>query len=126
MAGAMGGATMAVATGYILDRTGGNYMLIFFTVGPAYMVALGIIHLLVPSLQQMDESELVAPKPLSVGSFMGFGFVGLILGSFGGWCLGLMSQQSGQSLLKYMGAGALIGIVGGIVIGNIFSKMRRR
>src|SRR5207248_10406098 len=29
MAGAMGGATMAVATGGSLDRTGGNYMLIF-------------------------------------------------------------------------------------------------
>jgi ACS family hexuronate transporter-like MFS transporter len=126
MAGAMGGATMAVATGYILDRTGGNYMLIFFAVGPAYLLALGIIHLLVPKLQPMDEKELLTPKPLSAGAFFGFGFVGLILGSFGGWCVGLLSQQSGQALLKVMGAGALIGMVSGIILGNLFSKRRRR
>ena len=80
MAGAIGGATMAVATGVLLERTGGNYMLIFFAVGPAYLVALGIIHLLVPRLQPVDEDDLLRPKPLSASSFLGFGFVGLILG----------------------------------------------
>jgi ACS family hexuronate transporter-like MFS transporter len=126
MAGAMGGATMAVATGYILDRTGGNYMLIFYAIGPAYLVALAIMHLLVPKLQPMAENELVTPKLMSAGSLFGFGFVGLILGSFGGWCVGLLSQQSGQALLKYMAAGALTGIVSGIIMGNLFSKMSRR
>src|SRR6267378_2073066 len=36
MAGALGGATMQVATGYILQSTGGNYMLIFVIAGSAY------------------------------------------------------------------------------------------
>jgi MFS transporter, ACS family, hexuronate transporter len=133
MAGAMGGVTMAVATGYILDRTGGNYMLIFFAVGPAYLVALAIMHLLVPRVRQMDEAELAAPRRLSVGAFVGFGFVGLVIGSFAGWCLGLLAQQPGRELLKnlkqgealliYMAAGALVGMVIGIIMGNIFSKI---
>ncbi|MFL6275416.1 MAG: MFS transporter [Blastocatellia bacterium] len=133
MAGAMGGVTMAVATGYILDRTGGNYMLIFFAVGPAYLVALALMHLLVPRVRQMDEAELAAPKRLSVGGLVGFGFVGLVIGSFAGWCLGLLAQQPGHELLKnikqgealliYMAAGALIGMVIGIIMGNIFSKI---
>src|SRR5207253_5511882 len=66
MAGAMGGVTMAVATGYILDRTGGNVMLILFAFGPAYLVALAVMHLLVPRVRQMDEAELAAPMRLSV------------------------------------------------------------
>ena len=126
MAGAIGGAIMAVATGVLLQRTGGNYMLIFFAVGPAYLVALGIIHLLVPRLQPVEEDDLLRPKPLSAGSFLGFGFVGLILGSFLGWCVGLTTRQSGMGLLEYMLGGALIGIVGGIIIGNLILKLTRR
>ena len=125
MAGAIGGATMAVATGVLLERTGGNYMLIFFTVGPAYLVALGIIHLLVPRLQPVDEHDLLSPKPFSAGSFLGFGFVGLIIGSFLGWCLGLTTRQSGMGLLEFMLGGAAIGIAGGIIIGNLILKRRR-
>ena len=124
MAGAIGGAIMAVTTGVILDRTGGNYMLIFFAVGPAYLVSLGIIHLLVPRLQPVDEADLLRPDPLSAGSFLGFGFVGLILGSFLGWCLGLTTRQSGMGLLEYMLLGAIFGIAGGIILGILILKRR--
>ncbi|MEW6129923.1 MAG: MFS transporter [Acidobacteriota bacterium] len=123
MAGAIGGAIMAVATGYILERTGGNYMIIFFTVGPAYLVALGIIHLLAPKFQPVDESALLEPNPMSVGGFLGFGFVGSILGSFAGWCLGLIARQTGGALLKYMLGGAVTGILVGIVAGNLLTKL---
>lgn len=125
MAGAIGGAIMAVTTGVLLERTGGNYMLIFFAVGPAYIVALGIIHLLVPRLQPVDEEDLLRPKPLSADSFLGFGFVGLILGSFLGWCLALITRKTGLGLLEFMLGGAVIGIVGGIIIGNFILKLRR-
>ncbi|HJQ26960.1 MAG TPA: hypothetical protein VKA60_23935, partial [Blastocatellia bacterium] len=136
MAGAMGGATMAVATGTILDRTGGNYMLIFFAVGPAYLVALAVMHLLVPKLRPVDEAELRRPKTFSLGALIGFGFVGLVLGSFMGWCVGLLAQQpgrewlqgikQGEALLIYMAAGALAGIIIGILTGNLFSKRREQ
>ena len=126
MAGAIGGAIMAVTTGVVLDRTGGNYMLIFFAVGPAYLIALGIIHLLAPKLQPVDEDDLLTPKPLSPGSFLGFGFVGLILGAFLGWCLGLTTRQSGMGLLEHMLGGAVMGIAGGIILGNLLLKMKQR
>jgi ACS family hexuronate transporter-like MFS transporter len=122
MAGAIGGAIMAVTTGVILDRTGGNYMLIFFAVGPAYLIALGIIHLLVPRLKPVDEGDLLRPDPLSAGSFLGFGFVGLILGAFMGWCLGLVTKQTGMGLLEYMLLGAIFGIVGAIILGILILK----
>jgi hypothetical protein len=87
----------------------------------------------VPRVRQMDEAELAAPMRLSVGALVGFGFVGLVIGSFAGWCLGLLAQQPGRELLKnlkqgealliYMAGGALIGMVIGIVMGNIFSKI---
>ncbi len=48
MAGAMGGATLATLTGYILDRTGGNYMILFGIAASAYLVALTLIQLLAP------------------------------------------------------------------------------
>jgi len=126
MAGAIGGAIMAVATGVLLERTGGNYMLIFFAVGPAYLIALGIIHLLVPRLQPVDEDDLLRPKPLTAGSFLGFGFVGLVFGSFLGWCVALITRKSGVGLLEFMLGGAVVGIVGGIVIGNLILKLKRQ
>ena len=124
MAGAIGGAIMAVATGVLLERTGGNYMLIFFTVGPAYLVALAIIHLLVPKLQPVEESELLRPQAFTAASFFGFGFVGLILGSFLGWCIGLITRQSGMGLLEYMLDGAAIGTLVGIITGNMILKSK--
>jgi hypothetical protein len=125
MAGAIGGAIMAVATGVLLDRSGGNYMLIFFAVGPAYLIALGIIHLLAPRLEPVADEDLLRPKPYSDGAFLGFGFVGLILGAFFGWCAALLARRSGVGLLEFMLGGSLIGVVGGIVGGNLALKLRR-
>ena len=50
MAGAIGGMLVAKVTGYILDATG-SYMLIFTVAGCGYLVALSVIHLLVPRLE---------------------------------------------------------------------------
>lgn len=124
MAGAMGGATLAVLTGFILEATGGNYKIIFGIAGSAYLAALAIIHLLVPKLEPVDDPEKPV-KTFSIGSLLGFGFVGFILGTFAGWGLGLLANLSGQALLVNMLTGALIGVVAGIVIGNFFSKTRR-
>ncbi len=126
MAGAFGGVTMAVITGYILQTTGGNYMTIFFAVGPAYLTALLIIHLLSPRLDPVPEKELQDPEPISFGSFLGFGFVGLILGSFSGWALGIILRLSGKVLLEYMGIGAAAGVVVGIILGIILLKVGRQ
>jgi ACS family hexuronate transporter-like MFS transporter len=123
MAGAMGGATMAVLTGYILESTRGNYMIIFAIAGSAYLVALAVIHLLVPNLQPAENLEEI--KPFSLGSLLGFGFIGFVLGTFVGWCVGLITSQSGQALLQYMVAGAVSGIVVGIIAGNILAKLSK-
>ncbi|MBB4638500.1 MFS transporter [Longimicrobium terrae] len=53
-AGAMGGFAFQRATGYVLERTGSNYSIIFTVCGLAYISALVIIHLLVPRLEQAD------------------------------------------------------------------------
>lgn len=50
MAGAIGGMLIAKVTGYILNATG-SYVPIFLIAAFAYVVALGIIHLLVPRLE---------------------------------------------------------------------------
>ncbi|MEO7190727.1 MAG: MFS transporter [Vicinamibacterales bacterium] len=50
MSGAIGGMLIAKLTGYILESTG-SYLLIFAMAGSGYLVALGIIHLLVPRLK---------------------------------------------------------------------------
>ena len=121
MAGAMGGATFATLTGFILDRTGGNYMILFSIAASAYLVALTVIHLLAPNLEPAEELER-RPAAFSLGSLLGFGFIGFILGTFTGWGVGLMAQQSGQGLLTYMLAGALLGIGAGILAGNLFSR----
>jgi ACS family hexuronate transporter-like MFS transporter len=125
MAGAMGGATMAVLTGYILDRTGGNYMIIFGIAASAYLVALLIFHLLAPRLEPAENFDNAQASLFSLGSLLGFGFIGFILGTFGGWCIGLITRQSGQALLKNMLAGAIAGVVISIVAGHILSRARR-
>lgn len=130
MAGAMGGATMAVATGYILDRTGGNYMVMFVIAGSAYLVALVIIHALAPKLAPIDEEDVAAVRAFSVGSLVGFGFVGFVLGTFGGWVTGLLLRVAGQKLFAYMmagaGIGALVGAACGIVICTVIAMRARR
>ena len=54
MAGAIGGMCMALLVGAILQATTGGYVLIFILAGSAYLLALAIIHLLVPRLQPAD------------------------------------------------------------------------
>jgi hypothetical protein len=126
MAGAFSGATMAVIVGYILQVTGGNYRIPFYMAGVAYLVALLVIHLLVPNVEPLGEVDEVAPKAFSVGSLVGFGFMGCIFGSFGGWCIGILSRASGPHLLEYMALGLVIGAAIGIVSGTIISQLAAR
>ena len=49
-AGAVGGMLIAKATGYILQATG-SYVPVFLIAAFAYLVALGVIQLLVPRLE---------------------------------------------------------------------------
>lgn len=53
MAGAIGGMLMAKAVGYVLQWTG-SYMIPFIIAGAAYLVALGIIHVLTPRLERAE------------------------------------------------------------------------
>jgi ACS family hexuronate transporter-like MFS transporter len=117
MAGAFAGSTMAVIVGYILQVTGGNYRVPFYIAGSAYLIALLIIQLLVPRIEPVADIDRVPARPFSLGTIVGFGFVGGIFGSFTGWCVGLLSHATGSGLLKYMAMGAAIGVVTGIVAG---------
>ena len=49
MAGALGGMLIAQLTGHLLQWTG-TYYAVFIVAGLAYLVALGLIHLLVPTV----------------------------------------------------------------------------
>ena len=122
MAGALGGATMAVATGYILQSTGQNYSIVFMIAGTAYLVALLIIHLLAPNLTPVEDAEHGSTQIFSAGTLIGFGFVGLVFGSFGGWCVGLLSHATGHVLFKDMMLGAAIGVGLGIIFSLIRSN----
>jgi len=55
-AGAVGGMLIAKITGYVLQWTG-SYVPVFILAGSAYLAALGIIHLLAPTLApaRLDE-----------------------------------------------------------------------
>jgi MFS transporter, ACS family, hexuronate transporter len=50
MGGAVGGMLIALAVGQILTATGGSYVIIFAMAGTAYLLAFGVIHLLVPTI----------------------------------------------------------------------------
>jgi len=125
MAGALGGATMAVATGYILQSTGQNFSIVFTIAGTLYLLALLLIHLLVPRLDPVEDVERVPVRMFSAGTFVGFGFAGLILGSFVGWCVGLMSRVPDQTLFEYMALAGGIGIVIGIGAGLLLTRNER-
>lgn len=122
MAGALGGATMAVATGYILESTGQNYSIIFMIAGLAYLLALTVIHLLVPNLDPVDDVTHSAGGRFGAGMFIGFGFVGLIFGSFVAWLAGLVARVAGQTLFEYMMIGGAIGIGVGILAGVLVNR----
>ena len=59
MAGAIGGMLIASTVGLILQYTG-SYLPIFVIAGSAYLVALGIIHLLAPRLEPANVEEAIA------------------------------------------------------------------
>jgi ACS family hexuronate transporter-like MFS transporter len=50
MAGAVGGMLFAKLTGYILQTTG-SYVPVFLIAASVYLIALAIIHALVPRLE---------------------------------------------------------------------------
>ena len=50
MTGAIGGMLVAKVTGYVLQATG-SYVPVFIVAGCAYLVALGVIHVLAPRLE---------------------------------------------------------------------------
>ncbi len=50
-AGAMGGMAFASVTGLWLEYSGGNYLPLFFVCGFAYLIALAIMHFMVPRLE---------------------------------------------------------------------------
>ena len=52
-AGAIGGALMSLYTGKVLELTG-SYTLIFAVAGSVYLLAMLIIHLLVPNVRRVD------------------------------------------------------------------------
>jgi ACS family hexuronate transporter-like MFS transporter len=51
MAGAVGGMLFSAATGYVLLWTNSNYVPIFIVCGSVYLLALLLIHLLMPRLE---------------------------------------------------------------------------
>jgi ACS family hexuronate transporter-like MFS transporter len=53
MAGSIGGIVFAQAVSRILQATGNNYMIPFAIASMSYLVALGIMHLLLPRLEPM-------------------------------------------------------------------------
>jgi ACS family hexuronate transporter-like MFS transporter len=59
MAGAVGGMLLSIMVGEILQRTG-SYTVIFLMAGFAYLVALVIIHLLLPTLAPAELDEAAA------------------------------------------------------------------
>ena len=53
MAGSIGGMLIAVAAGFIIQLTG-SYLILFIICGFAYLIALLIMHLIVPKLEPAD------------------------------------------------------------------------
>jgi ACS family hexuronate transporter-like MFS transporter len=51
MAGAVGGMLFSFVTGYVLLWTNSNYTPVFIVCGSVYLIALLIMHLLVPRLE---------------------------------------------------------------------------
>ncbi|RYG64768.1 MFS transporter, partial [bacterium] len=62
MAGALGGMAFAAWTSRTLQNNGSNYIPIFAMCGGAYLLALAIIHVLVPKLECVDVNKLTNEK----------------------------------------------------------------
>ncbi|MGQ0647223.1 MAG: MFS transporter [Gemmatimonadaceae bacterium] len=56
-AGSMAATGIQRATGRLLDATGGDYTLIFLVCGGTYLVALGLIHVLVPHMEPVQPAS---------------------------------------------------------------------
>ena len=63
MAGAIGGMLIAKITGFLLQTTG-SYLVVFGIAGSAYLIALAIVHALVP---HMEPARLAAPASTTRG-----------------------------------------------------------
>jgi ACS family hexuronate transporter-like MFS transporter len=50
LAGAVGGMMIATFTGFLLATTG-SYLPVFLLAGSAYLLALGVVHVLAPRMQ---------------------------------------------------------------------------
>jgi ACS family hexuronate transporter-like MFS transporter len=59
MAGAVGGMVIAKVVGYVLEWTG-SYLIVFVIAGSMYLIALLIIHLLVPNMEPVNFEEKLA------------------------------------------------------------------
>lgn len=59
MAGAVGGMVIAKVVGYVLEWTG-SYLIVFIIAGSMYLIALLIIHLLVPNIEPINFEEMLA------------------------------------------------------------------
>ena len=60
MAGAVGGMFIAEIVGHVLQATGKNYLIPFLMAGFAYLIALLVIHLILPKLEPMQIAEAVS------------------------------------------------------------------
>lgn len=133
MAGSVGGILLSLLTGAVLQMTPGDYTVNFLIAGSAYLVALGILQLLSPNLEPVDLGRRI--EPTSLGSTVGFGFMGLILGTFAAWLAGLVGLATltgsarAAALLGYLGwgagLGALLGVIGGIAICTSMARSAR-
>ncbi len=123
MAGSVGGIMLAVLTGAVLQTSPGDYTVNFIIAGSAYLVALAIVHFLVPKLEVVDLGAIIEPR--SLGPVVGFGFMGLVFGTFLAWVVGLV-MLAGPALIRYLGWGAGIGAIAGVIAGiAICSSMSR-
>jgi MFS transporter, ACS family, hexuronate transporter len=122
MAGAVGGVMFAVVTGVILQLRPGDYSINFMIAGSIYLITLAVVHLLVPRLEQVDVQAPV--KPISIGTIVGFGFVGEVFGTFAAWIVGLINA-AGPVMLNYLAVGAVIGGVLGILAGIAIARSQQ-
>lgn len=129
MAGSVGGIVLAVLTGAVLQRSPGDYRINFAIAGSAYLVALAILHALSPRLESVDLAA--KSRPQALGAAVGFGFMGLVFGTFAAWLLGLLTLSGppaavASALLRYLGTGAATGALLGAIAGMAIRRSRSR